>query len=112
MSSRDFSVIRGANIPLDFISWVHTWINSWISSGATSLRDHASSHRGFGRATAESFPLACLSSFEEARGPSLCLKTLEKNGMAKAELCARFVYLYPRNIRWLENTMTSEGNAL
>jgi hypothetical protein len=68
--------IGGVHIPLDFISCVQTWISSWISSGATSLRVHDSSHRGFGGATGSGAALApfCL---------SLDVKTFLKNGILR-----------------------------
>jgi hypothetical protein len=69
-----------AAVPLDFISCVHTWISSCISSGATSLRDHESSHRGFGFATGSAWS-PYLPALEAERGPSLDLKTFLKNGM-------------------------------
>jgi len=68
-------------MPLDLSSWVHTWTSSWISSGATSLRDHDSSHRSLSGA---GWPLAPLSSCLRplaVRDPSLDLKMLKK-GMA------------------------------
>jgi hypothetical protein len=68
------------HIPLDFISCVHTCMSSCISSGATSLRDHASSHRGLGGAIACSF--ACLAVLDAVRGPSLDLKTFLKKGIS------------------------------
>jgi len=64
-------------VPLDFISCVQTWISSCISSGATSLRDHDSSHRGFGCATGSAwFP-----ALDADRGPSFDLKTFLKKGI-------------------------------
>jgi hypothetical protein len=72
----------GGCLPLVFISCVHTCISSCISSGATSLRVHDSSHRGFGCAA---WPLASLLPFLpvfEDRDPSLDLNMLLKKGMA------------------------------
>lgn len=71
---------RGVDAPLDFISCVQPCISSWISSGATSLRVHDSSQRGFGCATGSSWS-PYLPAFEAERGPSLDLKTFLKNGM-------------------------------
>jgi len=67
------------HMPLDFISWVQTCTSSWISSGATSLRDHDSSQRGFGGAAGCCSPY--LAALEAAREPSLDLKTFLKKGM-------------------------------
>lgn len=68
--------IRDRHLPLDFISCVQTWMSSWISSGATSLRVHDSSQRGFGGAAGSGAVFApfCL---------SLEAKTFLKNGMAR-----------------------------
>jgi hypothetical protein len=67
-------------VPLDFISCVQTWISSCISSGATSLRDHDSSQRGFGFAAGSALS-PYLPAFEANRGPSFDLKTFLKNGI-------------------------------
>jgi hypothetical protein len=68
--------IRRGDLPLDFISCVQTWTSSWISSGATSVRVHDSSQRGFGGAAGAGADLDdfCLS-FE--------LKTFLKKGMLR-----------------------------
>jgi hypothetical protein len=68
--------IDDSHVPLVFISCVQTWMSSWISSGATSLRVHDSSQRGFGGATGSGAVLApfCL---------SLEWKTFLKKGMLK-----------------------------
>lgn len=68
--------IRDRHLPLDFISCVQTWMSSWISSGATSLRVHDSSQRGFGGAAGSGAVFApfCL---------SLEVKTFLKKGMAR-----------------------------
>lgn len=64
-------------MPRDFISCVQTWTSSCISSGATSLRDHDSSHRGLGGAIGSVlFP-----TLDPDRDPSLDLKTFLKKGM-------------------------------
>lgn len=69
-------------IPLDFNSWVHPLSNSWTSSGSTSLRAHASSHRGFDDGTGKApFSCACFFDLESPPSRSLLLKTLEKNGI-------------------------------
>lgn len=96
---------RGAgtlHVPLDFISWVQTWMSSCISSGATSLRDHASSHRGFGCATGWSPLSAYLAALEAERGPSLDLKTFLKKGMAdRGSLGAsQSAGRHPLPVRW------------
>lgn len=86
-SSTFMARVTCARIPLDFISCVQTCTSSWISSGATSVRDHASSHRGRGAG----------SLLASALDPDLegvfDLKTFLKNGMARAasmgDCCAR-----------------------
>lgn len=69
------------DLPLDFISWVQTCMSSWISSGATSLRDQASSQRGFAGAAELPSPAPYLAALEADRAPSLDLKTFLKKGM-------------------------------
>ena len=64
-------------IPLDFISCVQMCTSSWISSGATSLRDHDSSHRGRGAAGS-----LLASALDPDREGSFDLKTFLKKGMA------------------------------
>ena len=77
-------------IPLDFISCVQTCINSRISSGATSLRDHASSHLGFGGATGPPFcRSAYFPAFDADLEPSLGLKTFLKKGIMKKRYAGR-----------------------
>lgn len=66
-----------AYIPLDFNSWVQIWMSSWTSSGATSLRDHDSSHRGLGGGSGW---LSASSNFPFLP-PSRGLKTFAKNGI-------------------------------
>jgi hypothetical protein len=77
------AIIFPSDVPLDFISWVQPWISSWISSGATSLRAHDSSQRGFGCATGASYS----PTLEPERGLSFDLKTFLKKGI----LCGRGV---------------------
>jgi hypothetical protein len=55
-------------------------MSSCISSGATSLRDHDSSQRGFGCATG-AVASSYLPALDEDRGPSLERKTFLRNGM-------------------------------
>jgi hypothetical protein len=69
-----------SDLPLDFISCVQTWTSSCISSGATSLRDHDSSQRGFGCATGSAWS-PYFPALEADRGPSFDLKTFLKNGI-------------------------------
>lgn len=65
------------HVPLDFISCVQTCISSWISLGATSVRDHASSQRGFGGVIGAS----SLPALAADREPSFDLKTFLKKGI-------------------------------
>ena len=67
-------------LPLDFISCVQTWTSSWISSGATSLRDHASSHRGRGAG------VLLASALDPDLEASFGLKTFLKKGMLRQRL--------------------------
>jgi hypothetical protein len=68
-------------VPRAFNSTVQPWSSSCTSCGSTDLRDHASSHLGFGGAASIA---GCCAPFLTFEGPSLPLSLEKKPGIANA----------------------------